>query len=663
MANSMESLESQIKDLKAQVSALKNREYQLELVIEGASVGIWDWYVQSGEASFNERWSNIIGYTLEELRPVSIETWMKYAHPDDLKESDRLLKEHWAGTTEYYTFESRMRHKDGHWIWVYATGKVIEWESDGVAKRMIGTHLDITEKKESAIQVATEARELWESEQRLQAVINNTVDGIITIDSRGVINSFNLAAENMFGYKARETIGNNVQMLMDSFHSAKHDGYLANHIATGENKIIGLGRELEGKRKDNSLFPMELAISKFQMDGDFVFTGIVRDITRRKNLEAQLLQSQKMEALGTLAGGIAHDFNNILSIVIGNAELVKKSYVDIGSNQSNIDNIVSASERAVKLVQQIMTVSRMSTTRVVVMNLRTALLSTIELISATCPANIVFAQDFAGFDKCRINADEAQIQQIIMNLCTNAIFAMKNEGGSINFGLREVTGELSKVLSNESTYIELSVRDEGSGIASENIEKIFNPFFTTKTIGEGTGLGLSVVHSIVREHHGDIRVESEKGKGACFYLYFPTVAEAEHSIAIVEEASSYSNRTGNVLIVDDEPALAELYRTFLEAVGYNVTACSGGEEAVRIFQDDIDKFDLVLTDYSMPNMTGEQLAEKLLKMKVDIPIILATGYGELLSIEGVGGLGIKDCLVKPIKLDKLHKVIIEHIRK
>ena len=280
--STLDSLESQIKTLKAQIADGNNRERQLGILLESANYGVWDWYVQTGKITVSERCANIIGYTLEEISREWINLWEESVHPDDRKESDRLLEEHWAGKSDYYYFETRLKHRNGHWVWLEEQGRVVEWGSDGAPTRMTGTYLDITKKKEYQA-----------SGERLQAVVRTTVDAIITINSDGIVDSFNPAAENCFGYKAQEVIGKNVKILMEDFHKNHHDGYINQHLATGENKIIGLGRELEGKRKNGSLFPMELAVSKFKDGGDFVFTGIVRDISQRKNLESQLLQAHK----------------------------------------------------------------------------------------------------------------------------------------------------------------------------------------------------------------------------------------------------------------------------------------------------------------------------------------------------------------------------------
>lgn len=633
---------------------------RLEMALKSADAGLWHIDVINNVNQWDDRCLAVFG-TSRASFDNSYEAWANLVHPEDLPASEKNYM-HCLKTGDHYDDVHRVIHPDGSIHFVHATGSITQNEH-GISVRVTGLVFDITDKQDAEVKRVTELNKLWESQQRLQAIIKNTVDGIITINNEGYIDTFNLAAENMFGYSAKEVIGKNVRILMDSFHSVKHDNYLKHHISTGENTIIGVGRELKGKRKDDSLFPMELAISEFTLDSGFIFTGIVRDISQRKNLEGQLLQSQKMEALGTLAGGIAHDFNNILAIITGNAELAKMNAENTSSTRQNINNIINTSEQAAKLIKQIMTFSRMSTTKISVMNLREAITWAVEMIATMIPVGIVFKKDFVDFERCIINADESQIQQVILNLFTNAIFSMKNKRGSINIRLREASGVLSRVLNDKAKYIELTIRDEGEGIASKDIDKIFDPFFTTKKVGEGTGLGLSVVHSIVRKHHGDIRVESEKGKGTCLFLYFPRITEIMPSIAIKKEEFDDANHVGNILIVEDEPALSEVYKEFLEMKGFNITVCCCGEDALRVFRNDINKFDLVLTDYSMPNMTGKQLSKELLKIKSGIPILLATGFGDIVSANEINKLGIKHCLIKPIKLSKLHQVIDECLMK
>lgn len=397
-----------------------------------------------------------------------------------------------------------------------------------------------------------------------------------------------------------------------------------------------------------------------------------RDITERKTLEAQLKQAQKMEAIGTLAGGIAHDFNNILGIILGNTELLMLELPDASAERKHLENILNSTNRAANLVKQILTFSRMESTQFQTINLAALLHETLEMVRSTTPTSIEIRQEIQ--DGCsHIRADPTQIQQIILNICTNAYHAMGDRGGVLEITLKQLQwsdtpisyssdlqdGTQSSV--RNKPYLMLSVRDTGCGISPKDKEKIFDPFFTTKDIGKGTGLGLAVVHGIIEKHQRKIFVESELGRGTTVKILIPVVEEKETKVE-PDKMEDIRHGSEHILIVDDELHLVQIYQQFLEKMGYSVTACGNGSDALRIFKENPREYDLVITDQAMPNMTGKQLSQELMAIRADINIIMTTGYSDSINEIEAQAVGIHKYLMKPMDLTILKQTIEECLK-
>ncbi|MEI6128377.1 MAG: ATP-binding protein, partial [Pseudomonadota bacterium] len=369
----------------------------------------------------------------------------------------------------------------------------------------------------------------------------------------------------------------------------------------------------------------------------------------RQKLALQLQQSQKMEAIGTLAGGIAHDFNNILAGIIGFSELAKIKAQQDSQTIYHLEQILKLSDRAVSLVKQILAFSRKTGGTRQPMQLSPLIKEVLNLLRATLPKTIEIRQKLRDQGSL-VKADPTQIHQVLMNLCTNAGHAMEEQGGVLEIELTRVSMRREDIFSGHDIepgpYVLLKVSDTGEGIDPAIISRIFDPFFTTKGVGRGTGLGLSVVHGILKDHGGNITVVSEPGKGTAFSILFPEVAApAERK---QEECSSEPlSGSEHILFVDDEAALTGLATMLLEPLGYRVTAVQSSPEALALFQEAPEKFDLVITDLSMPHMSGYELAQKLIRIKPGIPVILCSGYSET-NVEKKGsGLNIKAVLTKP----------------
>ena len=382
-----------------------------------------------------------------------------------------------------------------------------------------------------------------------------------------------------------------------------------------------------------------------------------QELVRRKETEAQLIQAQKMEAIGTLAGGIAHDFNNILSSIMGYAELALYEIEDETEVNEYIQEVLVAGGRARDLVQQILTFSRRSEKVMKPVHLVPILKEVLKLLRASLPATIDMKQDI-GCNSVAL-ADPTQIHQLIMNLCTNAAHSMEENGGTLDVSLgeeqlaEEFTDKHADL--NPGAYTRLSIRDTGCGMAPEVLDRIFDPFFTTKEKGKGTGIGLSAVHGIVKNHGGLITVSSKPGKGSVFTVYLPLVEKD----VVKDDAADSMILTGKerILFVDDEQALVNMGKLMLEHLGYTVDGCTSSLQALEIFNAQPDKFDLVICDMTMPKMTGKDLSVKLREIRSDLPIILCTGYNANISEVKAKQMGIDAFVLKPIAMGKIGKIV------
>ena len=400
------------------------------------------------------------------------------------------------------------------------------------------------------------------------------------------------------------------------------------------------------------------------VDGRLVRLQIATDISRIKDLEkeslriqAQLQQAQKMEAIGTLAGGIAHDFNNILSAVIGYTEIALADVPEDTPQHRNLQEVLKAGSRARDLVKQILTFSRQTEQELKPVKINQIVRETLKLLRASLPTTVKISQDIQS--DSAVLADPTQIHQVIMNLCTNAAHALRSKGGQLKIDLSDVVLGGSFIEQHPylspGVYIKLRVIDTGHGMEKAIVDRIFDPFFTTKERGEGTGMGLAVVLGIIKSHGGTITVESEIGRGSTFNVFLPVIMREVDSEA--RTRAPIPAGTEQILFIDDEKSLVDLGQQILERLGYKLTIRTSSVEALELFMEQPGKFDLVITDMTMPNMTGDELAGKLMNIRADIPVILCTGYSERISRERAHDLGIKEFILKPIVMRELAETV------
>ena len=508
--------------------------------------------------------------------------------------------------------------------------------------------------------VKTKIDELSKSEERFREIFNATSEAIFIYDiDTGNISDINQSMLDMYGYSYEEAR----RFTIGELGSGKSP-YTEQDVLEKVQQAIEEGPqffELHACRKDGGLFWVEVTLKRTEIAAKGRLLVVVRNITERKQIEKQLLQTQRMESVGTLAGGIAHDFNNILSGILGYAELAQLDGATPEKLKKYLEEILNAAHRARDLVKQILAFSRKNELQLKPIQIQLIVKETLKLLRSSIPTTIEIKQDIDP--NCQaVLADPTQIHQIVMNLCTNAYQSMRNTGGILGVSLQPIELLSDQVDQNinlqPNLYVKLEISDTGTGMSREVMDRIFDPYYTTKGHGEGTGLGLAVVHGIVIGLNGDISVHSEPGQGTTFKVYLPTVAAPAITIHDDDEVTALPAGGGErILFVDDDERIVDINKNLLAQLGYTVTALTSSIDALKVFQDNPNDFDLVITDMTMPKMTGEELIRKIFNVRPEMPIIMCTGYSELIDEEKAKILGIKSYIMKPVSQQNIAKTI------
>lgn len=503
-----------------------------------------------------------------------------------------------------------------------------------------------------------------ESEERFRNLIEGSIQGIL-IHQDGKPCFANQAYAEIYGYDSPQ----DVLHVDDIFHKiiAPEDRDRLRHYY--QSRLQGdpapTHYNCRGLRRDGTMIWVENIITVVMWQGEPAIQCSVIDITERRRsdkerrrLEAQLRQAQKMEAVGTLAGGIAHDFNNMLSAIFGYTQLAQFEAQPGSTIANNLQEVLTAAGRARELVQQILTFSRQVETARQPIRLAPLIQEILMLLRASLPTTIDIRHILPEAGDM-VYADPTQVHQVVMNLCVNAEHAMRETGGLLEIKVDEVEVDDDFVHSHPEVevgpYVRLSVRDTGHGMMPSVLERIFDPFYTTKNVGDGTGMGLSMVHGILMGYGGAITVDSEPGAGTVFEVYFPRADVSSGQSASRDDIIPHG--TGRILFVDDEPAISQSISVLLKMFGYDVVTCVRSREALDVFGRAPQDFDLVITDQTMPDLTGEQLAEEIRHFRPDVPIILCTGFSHLMNAEKARQKGIDAYLMKPLTAQSLATTI------
>jgi PAS domain S-box-containing protein len=501
--------------------------------------------------------------------------------------------------------------------------------------------------------VIERTQSLWESEKRYRQLVHHSPDGI------AIQREDKLIFANQSMKKILERISDDLfeKTILDRTASnlPKDVNVVSDDDVANEKNIARF--EETFREKDKEPIHLDIVTLPIILEGKAAIQVIARDITKQKFLERSLRQSQKMEAIGTLAGGIAHDFNNILFSIIGYSELSFDELEENSPVRKNLREILEASKRATDLVRQILTFSRQTEHELSLVQIDLIVKETLLLLRASLPTTIKIQKNIKT-DAMALS-DPTQIHQILMNLCVNASHAMREKGGILSVDLESV--EIDTDLSGKypdlkpGPYINMSVCDTGHGIAPQMLNRIFDPFFTTKTREHGTGLGLSVIHGIVKSFGGAIHAFSELGKGSIFKVFIPAI---ERRISPEQRTKKpVPKGTEHILFIDDEPALANMGKQLLESLGYQVEMITKSSDALELFRKKPDRFDLVITDMTMPDITGEKLAIELMNIRPDIPVILSSGFNYNIDEKKAMALGIRAFISKPVLKQELAETI------
>lgn len=684
----LEEMQEKAEDLAIEHERIKQTQDLLNAILDATTNGIG--LIKDDRIVWcNKGVSDIFGWKHDEL--VGKSTEILFLCADAYSRMNKLIDVN-TPKPEVITFESDCVHQNGRRISCLITHRPLDISD--ISKGYIISFTDFTERKraEDALKEAYDELEdrvekrteelnrtntqlqlelserkrieevLRENEEKYRTVLEGNPDPVVVYDMEGKVIYFNPAFTRVFGWTLEERFGRK----MDDFVPEEAWPETKTMIEMVRSGDSFFGVETLRYNKEGSIIHVSISGAVYRDREDNPVGSVInlRDIAEKKKLEAQLQHAQKMEAIGTLTGGIAHDFNNILAIIIGNTELALDNVSEWNSAHFNLKEIHTAGQRAKDVVRRLLSFARKTDYDQKPIRLDQVIQDSIKLLRATIPTTIDIRRNFQATADIVI-ADPTQVHQIMINLCTNAFHAMEDAGGILEIGTENVIlDEDSAVFDADLTYgnyVKVTVSDTGQGIPSEIRDRIFDPYFTTKEVGKGTGMGLSVVHGIVKSNGGGISVESETGKRTTFSIYFPVVEKEavveKETVVETETVDELPSGSERILLVDDEESMVYLGRHRLESLRYQVETRTNPIEALELFRANPNRFDLVIADMTMPRMTGDQLMKEILKIRPEIPTIICTGFSEKIDEEKAKEIGIRKYIEKPINKQDLANLV------
>jgi PAS domain S-box-containing protein len=588
----------------------------------------------------NQAWADMHGAALESI----IGKPMRMFHSQSQHEREVIPFNKKVLRNGYHRGEVGHQRLDGSLFFTYMTS-TLQKDDTGRIIGFIGVARDLSEQKK--VEDA-----LRESEIRFRHLFNLSPQPISVTDLNGTMLDVNQKFCEKMQYSRHEIIGKNALDL--GFPPDDRQRYMDLLLEKGE--IAGF--EISYRLKNHQTIQIQLYAKLVQIKDNFYTLNVFHDITLQRQLESQLIQSQKMEAIGTLAGGIAHDFNNILSAILGYVELAKLHMDPENKVFPYLEEVFKAGTRAKDLVRQILSISRQAEQKRKPVDLGLIIQDAMAMLKVTLPPSIKIQENIQE-NVGLVEADAVQMHQVIMNLVTNAGQSMKEKGGTLTVRLEKeiisADGLPKGLETGPGHYAKLTVSDTGQGIALKNKKRIFDPYYTTKDQSVGTGLGLAVVHSIIKKHGGAVMLSSEPGKGADFYIYLPVMdsGEIKEPEPLTHDEPLLPSGKERILLVDDEDSILETGKEMLEYLGYSVKTCAKSSDAWDLFQDAPDWFDLVISDMTMPDMNGDELARKMIAIRPALSVIICTGYNPKIDEAAAKSMGLKAFIFKPLTFQKL----------
>ena len=625
---------------------LRENEERMDLAMQAGNMGLYDLNVQTGVAVVNPEYALMLGYDPAEFHETNAR-WIERLHPADRETVAAVYQAYVRGEIPEYKVEFRQKTRDGSWKWILSLGRIMECAADGNPRRMLGVHVDISERKQVE-------QALRERKEQLRVIFNTSQAGIMLVGSQGRILLANKRMAEMFGMSLGQLVGSSYQEHLHETEQQTGDE-LMGQLIRGDIQSVAVERRY--LRADGSDFWGFLSGKRIvNKDGTLrSLVGIIADLTEQKKLQERLSQAQKMESVGRLAGGVAHDFNNMLSVILGHAELARQKEAVSPPLRKHLEQIQKAAEHSAAIVRQLLAFARKQEVTPSVLDLNETVESMLKMLRRLIgegtelfwrPEEVLWP----------VRMDPTQINQILANVCVNARDAVADVG-RITIETGNVT--FDKIFCSAhrgfmpGEYVRLSVSDDGCGMDQETLKNIFEPFFTTKGVGQGTGLGLATVYGIVKQNAGFIDVYSEPGLGTSFKIYLPRYLGTEGIARTAEPLEPAERGRETVLLVEDEQAILDLGKELLEMQGYRVLAAGTPGEALRLAEEHSGEIHLLLTDVVMPEMNGRELARRLLSLYPGLKRLFMSGYtADIIAHHGVLDEGVQ-FIQKPFSLDAL----------